>query len=75
MQPAPGNHDRQIRPRGKEPPKEPVYANEALAIRSSFPLPDDGWRWRFDLPDVRVRFIALDLTRPRRQATLASRWS
>ena len=40
---------------------EPVYDVEATAFRKFFPLPDDGWKWRFDIPDFSVRFIALDL--------------
>lgn len=59
--PALGNHDREIRPRGNKPPGEPVYDVEATAFRKFFPLPDDGWKWRFDIPDFGVCFIALDL--------------
>lgn len=59
--PALGNHDREIRPRGNKPPPEPVYDVEATAFRNFFPLPDNGWKWRFDIPDFSVRFIALDL--------------
>lgn len=59
--PALGNHDREMRPRGNKPPPEPVYDVEATAFRMMFPLPDDGWKWRFDLLDFGVRFIALDL--------------
>lgn len=59
--PALGNHDREIRPRGNKPPEEPVYDGEATAYRKFFPLPDDGWKWRFDIADFGVRFIALDL--------------
>lgn len=56
-----GNHDREIRPRGDEPPAEPVYDVEATAFRSFFALPDDEWKWRFDLPAFGLRFVALDL--------------
>lgn len=59
--PALGNHDREIRPRGSQPPPEPVYDVEAAAFRKFFPLPDEGWKWHFDIPDFGVRFIALDL--------------
>lgn len=59
--PALGNHDREIRPRGDKPPQEAVYDVEATAFRKFFPLPDDGWKWRFDVSNFGVRFIALDL--------------
>lgn len=56
-----GNHDREIRPRGSEPPAEPVYDVEATAFRRFFDLPGDEWKWRFDLPAFDLRFVALDL--------------
>lgn len=59
--PALGNHDREIRPRGSEPPAEPVYDVEATAFRRFFALPGDEWKWRFDLPAFGLRFVALDL--------------
>ncbi len=59
--PALGNHDREIRPRGPEPPAEPVYDVDATAFRTFFPLPGDGWKWHFDVPAFGVRFVALDL--------------
>lgn len=55
-----GNHDREITPRGPEPPAHPVYDIEATAYRRFFPLPDEGWMWRFDLPDYGARFLARD---------------
>jgi len=55
-----GNHDREIRPRGDKPPAEPVYDVDATAFRHFFDLPDDEWKWRFDVPEFGVRFIALD---------------
>lgn len=61
VMPALGNHDREIRPRGPKPPEEPVYDVEATAWRSFYPLPDDGWKWRFDVPGFDLRIIALDL--------------
>lgn len=57
-----GNHDREIRPRGPKPPEEPVYDVEATAFREFFALPDEEWKWRFDLPAFGVRFVALDLS-------------
>ncbi|HEV7282782.1 MAG TPA: metallophosphoesterase [Pirellulaceae bacterium] len=59
--PALGNHDREIRLRGKEPPSEPVYDVEATAFRRFFALPGDEWKWRFDPPGFDLRFVALDL--------------
>jgi len=59
--PALGNHDREIRPRGDKPPAEPVYDVEATAFRKFFELPDDEWKWHFDVPDLGVCFVALDL--------------
>lgn len=56
-----GNHDREIRPRGSAPPQEPVYDVNATAFRRFFELPDDEWKWHFDVPGFDVRFIALDL--------------
>jgi hypothetical protein len=59
--PALGNHDREIRPRGKKPPPEAGYDIDATAFRKFFKLPDDEWKWHFDIPDFGVRFVALDL--------------
>lgn len=56
-----GNHDREIRPRGKNPPEELVYDVDARAFRRFFALPDDEWKWTFVIPNFDVRFIALDL--------------
>jgi hypothetical protein len=57
-----GNHDREIRPRGPQPPPEPVYDVEATAFRSFFALPGNEWHWQFDIPRFGVRFIALDMS-------------
>jgi hypothetical protein len=59
--PALGNHDREIRPRGTKPPADSVYDIDAAAFCKFFDLPGDEWKWHFDVPDFRVRFIALDL--------------
>jgi hypothetical protein len=32
-----------------------------MAFRRFFALPNDGWKWRFDIPAFDVRFVALDL--------------
>lgn len=60
IMPALGNHDREIRPRGSKPPAEPVYDVDATAFRRFFQLPDDEWKWHFDVPDFDLRFVALD---------------
>lgn len=67
--PALGNHDREIRPRGPQPPAEPVYDVEATAFREFFPLPDEGWKWRFEIPQFDVRILALDLNHISDQGT------
>jgi len=59
--PALGNHDKEMRPRGSKPPDEPVYDVDSTAFRRFFELPDDEWKWRFDVPGFDVRFVALDL--------------
>jgi hypothetical protein len=64
-----GNHDREIRPRGPKPPPEPVYDIEATAFREFFALPDDEWKWHFDMPDFGVRFVAVDLNHTQDQGT------
>lgn len=56
-----GNHDKEIRPRGEKPPDEPVYDINATAFREFFELPNEEWKWYFDVPDFDVRFVALDL--------------
>lgn len=56
-----GNHDREITPRGPKPPEHAVYDVEAKAYRDFFALPDDEWKWHFDIPEFDVRFIASDL--------------
>jgi hypothetical protein len=56
-----GNHDKEMRPRGRKPPEEPVYDIDATAFRRFFELPDDEWKWHFDVPGFDVRFAALDL--------------
>ena len=62
VMPVLGNHDREIRPRGKpETLKEPVYDVEATAYRALFPLPDKGWCWQFQMPSFDVRFVGVDL--------------
>jgi hypothetical protein len=56
-----GNHDKEMRPRGGKPPDESVYDIDATAFRRFFELPDDEWKWCFDVPGFDVRFAALDL--------------
>ncbi len=57
-----GNHDREIRPRGPRPPADAVYDIQARAFLEFFARPEDGWKWRFDLPQMGVRLVALDLS-------------
>lgn len=61
LMPVLGNHDKQIRPRGSKPPEAPVYDIDATAFRRFFELPNDEWKWHFDIPDFDLRFVALDL--------------
>ncbi|QDT15368.1 hypothetical protein [Alienimonas californiensis] len=57
-----GNHDRQIRERGPEPPAEPVYDVDAVALRAFFTLPSEPeWRWRLTLPEFGLRLTSVDL--------------
>lgn len=56
-----GNHDREITPRGPEPPDHAVYDIEAKAYREFFALPGEEWCWTLDLPAVDLSLIALDL--------------
>lgn len=59
--PALGNHDKALRPRGQEPPAEPVYDLEATAFRKFFRLPGEGWIWYFDVPSFDLQLAALDM--------------
>ncbi len=56
-----GNHDKEVRPRGDKPPAEPVYDVNATAFREFFELPNEEWKWCFDVLGFDVRFVALDL--------------
>ncbi|HEY1081204.1 MAG TPA: metallophosphoesterase [Prosthecobacter sp.] len=56
-----GNHDREVTPRGPKPPAHAVYDVSAAAYREFFALPDDEWKWHFDIPEFDARFVALDL--------------
>ncbi|WP_339728512.1 metallophosphoesterase [uncultured Gimesia sp.] len=55
-----GNHDREVHPRGKTRPAHAVYDVEATAFRRFFELPDEEWKWHFDIPKFDLRFIGLD---------------
>ena len=55
-----GNHDRELTPRGPQPPTHAVYDIGAKDYLSFFPLPNEGWKWRFDIPAFGARFLALD---------------
>lgn len=56
-----GNHDREITPRGSQPPQHPVYDVSAEAFRAFFVLPGDEWKWLFTLPQFDLALVALDL--------------
>ncbi len=57
-----GNHDREIRPRAPLASlKTPVYDVNATAYLNLFPLPDDGWKWHFEIPAFGLRLVGLDL--------------
>lgn len=55
-----GNHDREVYPRGKKPPEHAVYDVDATAFRRFFALPDEEWKWKFDIPNFNIRFVGLD---------------
>jgi hypothetical protein len=57
-----GNHDREQTPRGATPPAHAVYDPTAAMFRDFFALPEDEWKWHFDMPGFDVRFVALDLS-------------
>ena len=60
--PAPGNHDKQLYPRGKKPPVGyDLYDTNAVAFRNFFELPGKEWRWTLDVPATNLRIVALDL--------------
>ncbi len=59
--PALGNHDKEVRPRGRKPPEQAVYDIDATAFRRFFELPGEEWKWHFDVPGFDLRFAALDL--------------
>ena len=59
--PALGNHDREIRRRGKKYPLQAVYDVDATAFRRFFALPGEEWKWRFDIAEFGLSFIALDM--------------
>lgn len=60
--PSLGNHDKQIRARGKKPsPDTPVYDVDATAYLQMFALPDAGWKWAFAIPQADVTFLSLDM--------------
>lgn len=55
-----GNHDREVYPRGNKPPERAVYDVDATAFCRFFALPDEEWKWKFDIPDFNIRFVGLD---------------
>lgn len=61
LMPILGNHDKQIYPRGKKPPEHKVYDVDATSYRKFFSLPDEEWKWSFNLADFDLHIMALDL--------------
>lgn len=61
IMPVLGNHDKEIKDRGVKYPPLPVYDINAAAYCKFFELPDDEWKWHFNIPDFNICFIALDL--------------
>lgn len=58
----PGNHDREIAPRGpRVPGPSQFYDTSAAAFRRFFPLPGERWRWTLAVPRFSLRIIGLDL--------------
>ncbi len=60
--PALGNHDHEFRPRGEKLPPISSYDIDANSFCHFFPLPNEGWKWRFDVPDFYLCFLTLDLS-------------
>lgn len=56
-----GNHDHEFRPRGEKFPSVSSYDIDATAFCRFFPLPNEGWKWRFDVPEFSLCFLTLDL--------------
>ncbi|MBL9117408.1 MAG: metallophosphoesterase [Verrucomicrobiaceae bacterium] len=69
LMPILGNHDREITPRGPKPPAHSVYDVEATSYREFFALPGVEWHWRFDIPDFKLRLLALDASHTKDQGT------
>jgi len=60
--PALGNHDKQLFPRGPKPPADyMVYDTISTAFTEFFELPDDEWKWSFEIPHFNIQFLTLDL--------------
>ncbi|MCF6358125.1 MAG: metallophosphoesterase family protein, partial [Draconibacterium sp.] len=57
-----GNHDKQLHPRGPKPPENfMVYDTLSTAFTTFFELPDDEWKWSFEIPDYNIQFFGVDL--------------
>ena len=65
-----GNHDKQIYPRGSQPPRDlMVYDTNATAYCEFFELPGTEWKWAFHIPYYHIRILALDLNHIRDYGT------
>lgn len=62
LMPVPGNHDREIAPRGERisGPSE-SYDVEASAFCRFFALPESRWKWFLDWEPLSLRLVGLDL--------------
>jgi hypothetical protein len=61
LMPISGNHDKEIRPRGKKYPKEASYDPSAAGFKEFFKLPDGGSYWKFAVPQYGVTFLGIDV--------------
>ncbi len=56
-----GNHDKEIKPRGKKYPKENSYDSTASDYCNFFTLPSPEWHWNLHLKKYNVTFVGFDL--------------
>ncbi len=56
-----GNHDKEIRERGKKYPKQNSYDSTAKAYCEFFNLPDPEWHWHLHFKEYNTTFVGFDL--------------
>lgn len=56
-----GNHDKEVRDRGKKYPPIASYDINGTTFRKFFELPDDEWKWSFRIPEFNLTLLALDI--------------